>query len=276
MAAKQKLPPPPPAKSGNGAPAQVEPVNPDRFAIISGKVNSPERVLLYGPGKIGKSTLCSLAPNPVFLDIENGTGHMDVPRVEGLETYADLRACLQSNVLDGYDTIIIDSATKAEEMAAEHVLATVPHEKGHRVDCLEGYGFGKGFSHLYDAYLLLLADSDSQVRRGRHVIWISHECINDVPNPSGDNFIRYEPRLQSPKSGKNDIRNRVIQWADHVLFLGYDVVSQDGKGRGGGTRTIYTSELPDHIAGSRSVSVNIPFTGPTDGTIWSHIFGGQT
>jgi len=264
--------PPPPVK---GAAQPEIDTSADRFAVVAGRVDSPQRVLLYGPGGIGKSTLASMAPGAVFLDIEGGTGELDIPRVEGIGNFADLRACLQSTALDAYQTIILDSATKAEEWAVAHVLGHVKHEKGHRVDSLEGYGFGKGYAHLYDAFLLLLADLDSQVRRGRNVVLIAHECIVDAPNPFGDDFIRYEPHLQNPKSGKNSIRNRVVQWADHVLFLGYDVLAEDGKGRGGGTRTIYTSELPSHIAKSRRASMAVPYTSPEDGEIWETIIGGK-
>jgi hypothetical protein len=264
----KKMPPP-----VGGATTQATP-SADRFAVVAGRVDSPQRVLLYGPGGIGKSTLASMAPGAVFIDIEGGTGELDVPRVEGVQSFADLRAVLQSTALDAYQTIILDSATKAEEWASAHTLEHVKHEKGHRVDSLEGYGFGKGYMHLYDTFLLLLADLDGQVRRGRNVVLIAHECIVDAPNPFGDDFIRYEPHLQNPKSGKASIRNRVVQWADHVLFIGYDVMTKDGKGQGGGTRTIYTSELPSHIAKSRRASLAVPFTGPDDGEIWNTIIGG--
>ena len=230
--------------------------------------------VLYGTGGIGKSTLAGLAPNPVFLDIEGGTHALDVPRVEGIESFSDLRACLQSTAFDAYKTIILDSATRGQEWSEAHTLATVPHEKGNRVTSVEGYGFGKGYQHVYDTFLLLLADMDSQVRRGRNVILICHDCTADVPNPVGDDYIRFEPHLQAPKSGKASIRNRVVQWADHVLFVGYDVVGKDGKGRGTGTRTIWTFELPDHIAKSRTVREALPFESIDDSTIWQLIFDG--
>lgn len=276
MELQKPAPPPPPKRAAQTPAATAAPPNGDRFAVVGGRIASPQRILLYGPGGIGKSTLASLAPNPVFLDIEGGTRELDVPRVEGIDTFADLRACLQSNALDSFGTIIVDSATKAEEWAVAHTLANVKHEKGNTVTSIEGYGFGKGYQHVYDTFLLMLADLDSQVRRGRHVMLIAHECTADVPNPSGDDFIRYEPHLQSPKSGKASIRNRVVQWADHVVFIGYDVVSDGGKGKGAGGRTIYTSELPDHIAKSRRVSLSEPFNSPTDGSIWAAILGGAS
>ena len=272
-----KLPPPPKGKAASPTEAAAsQPASNDvtnRFAVTSGRIDGPQRIVVYGPGGIGKSSLAALAPNPVFLDIERGTGELDVPRVEGLDTFADVRACLQSNALDGFETVVIDTCTKAEELAIAHTLATIAHEKGHRVANLEGYGFGKGFTYVYDTFLLLLSDLDRQVRAGRHVILLAHECIADVPNPVGEDWIRYEPHLQAPKSGKASIRNRVVQWADHVMFIGYDVITKDGKGQGHGSRTIWPSERPDHLAKSRRIADPVAFA-EGDGSIWSLVLDG--
>jgi energy-coupling factor transporter ATP-binding protein EcfA2 len=270
--APAKLPPPPKANGRTQQPAA--PV--DRsFPITSGRLDKPQRIVLYGPGGIGKSTLAALAPGVVMLDVESGTYELDVNRVDGIDSFAELRACLQSDALNGAETVVIDSATRTEELAIAHTLASRPHEKGHHVDNIEGYGFGKGYQHVYDTFLLLLQDLDAQVRAGRNVVLVAHDCVDNVPNPTGDDWIRYEPHLQSPRSGKASIRNRVIQWANHVLFVGYDVVAKDGKGRGGGTRTIYPAELPTHRAKSRTLPPDpIPFEHAADDTVWQLIFGG--
>lgn len=258
-------------------PQQSQTQSKPRFAVTAGRIDSPQRVLAYGPGGIGKTTLSSLAPGCVYIDLEDGSKHLDVQRIEGIQSWADLRACLQSDVLDGFRTVVIDSVTKAEELAVEHTLATVRTDKGGHAKTLEDYNWGKGPTHVYDVFLPLLADCDLNVRRGRNVILIAHETVNDAPNPYGEDFIRYEPSLQAPKQGKKDtgnIRNRVIQWADHVLFIGYDVHSEDGKGKGAGTRTIYPNELPSHKAKSRTLTQPMPFTAADDGAVWSLIFGG--
>jgi hypothetical protein len=177
-------------------------------------------------------------------------------RVVGIEhdLVEQLRTALQASGWDEVDTIVIDSATRAEELAAAHVLATVPHEKGHRVRRIEDYGYGKGYTHIYDTMLLLLADLDAHVRQGRNVVLICHDCTQTVPNPSGEDWIRYEPRLQLTASGKAAVRLRVREWADHLLFIGYDVHVTDGKAQGGGTRTIYPTEQVHCMAKSRKLS----------------------
>lgn len=260
---------PPPPSSGPASAAA--PADPSRFTVTTGRVAAAQKVVIYGPGGIGKSSLARLAPNPVVLDIEGSTNRMDVARIAGIETWSDLRECLRSPALDGFGTVVIDSATKAEEMAVAHTLATVKSDKGQQVASVEGYGFGKGYQHVYDTFLHLLVECDRHIRAGRNVVLVAHVCTAKVPNPKGDDFIRYEPRLQQTKEGKASIRNRVVEWADHVLFVGYDVASEDGKGIGGGTRTIFTKELPTHIAKVREAGTPIEdraYQGPDDGAIW--------
>jgi hypothetical protein len=245
--------------------------------------NAGHRIALYGPGGIGKSTLTVQAPGPVaFFDLDDslprlqtvlGDSVENLKPVAGVETWADLRSALQADGWDGISTIAIDSLTKAEELAVADTLENVPHEKGHRVKGLEDYGFGKGYQHVFDTFLPLLADLDRHCRAGRHVVLICHDCTSTVPNPAGEDWLRYEPRLQAPKSGRASIRLRVREWADHVLFLGYDVdVTDKGKGRGAGTRTLYPSELPHCMAKSRTcaeaMAVGAGFEGDA---VWGEI-----
>lgn len=270
----------PPTKGGppkaNGSPAAA-PISADRFAVKSGRRVLPQKVVIYGPGGVGKSSLARLAPNPVFLDIEGSTNRLDAQRIDDVETWEDLRAVIQSDRLDSFGTIVIDSATKAEELAVAWTVKNVKTEKGQSVTSIEGYGFGKGYQHVYDTFLNLLVDLDRHIRAGRNVVLVAHVCTAKVPNPTGDDFIRYEPRLQQTKTGLASIRNRVVEWSDHVLFVGYDVLSEEGKGTGGGTRTIFTKEDPTRIAKVREVDSPIDqreYVNADDGAIWPLILGG--
>ena len=46
--------------------------------ITSGKIESAQKVIIYGPEGIGKSTFASKFPSPLFSDTEGSTKHMDV------------------------------------------------------------------------------------------------------------------------------------------------------------------------------------------------------
>jgi hypothetical protein len=241
--------------------------------LVFGKIPDKKghRIVLYGTGGIGKTTLACLAPGKVaFIDSDESLSALrsnlksigaDEPSIVSVNSFKELREALQSDGWQGIQTIVIDSITKVEEWCIAHTIATVPHEKGNiKIKSIEDYGFGKGLQHVYETFLPLLADLDRHVRAGRNVIMVAHECTSNVPNPKGEDWIRYEPRLQNPKSGANSIRLRCKEWADHMLFLNYDVVTDDKnkkKGQGSGTRTLYTSELPFCMAKSRTCSDTI-------------------
>lgn len=223
------------------------------------------RVVLYGPGGIGKTTLAAQAPGPVvFIDLDDSLGRLGVEAqaVQGIDSWQALRDALHAPGWDEVRTIVIDSATKAEELAIAHTLEHVPGDKGQFVQSVEGYGFGKGLRFVFETFVPLLADLDAHCRQGRHVVMICHDCAAPAPNPMGEDWLRWEPRLQSPKSGKDSIRLRVREWADHLLWYGYDVAVKDGKGMGSGTRTIYPVELPHCMAKSRTLQEPVPGPGP--------------
>ena len=253
-------------------------------AVQFGEVaaSSGHRVLLYGPGGIGKTTLASQLPGPVaFIDLDESlprlrsqleeSGRMaNIMPVTGIHNWQTLRDVIQADGWEKVRSIVIDTGTRAEELAVAHTLETVLAD-GKRVTSVEGYGYGRGFGFVFDTFLPLLADLDRHARAGRNVVFVCHDCTSTVPNPAGEDWLRYEPRLQSPNSGKASIRLRVREWADHVLFVGYDVsVGKGGKGRGAGTRTLYSAEVPHCMAKSRTTQETIPL-GDDGEAVWGEI-----
>ena len=269
-----------PVKPTNGTPAPAR--TPQATApptahagIKRGRVACAHKCVIYGPGGVGKTELASLANgNVLFIDLEDGSKFLDVARVDPApQTFADLLGAVRmASDSPDVDVIVVDSFTKAEELAIAHTLVTVKHEKGHAVDSIEGYGFGKGYVHVFETFLMLLQALDAAARRGKHIIGIAHDCTANVPNPAGEDWIRYEPRLQSPPSGKGSIRHRVKEWCDHLFYVGFDThVSKDGKASGCGTRTIYPTELPTHWAKSRLLSEVIEYQ-RGDASLWQALF----
>lgn len=269
------MPPPP---SPSGPPAATS--GPKRtFAVNSGVTADAHRVVVYGPGGVGKTELASLLSqigmSPLFIDLEEGSRFLNVTRLNpSPTTFDELRQVLQDDQLwESFNAVVLDSLTKAEELAVQWTLRNVPkNDRGELATSVESYGFGKGFTHIYESFLPLLGDLDAHIRKGRSVICMAHECTANVPNPSGEDWIRFEPRLQSPTGGKASIRHRVKEWADHLLFIGFDTsVDREGKAKGSGTRTIYPFELPTWWAKSRKLANPIPYY-QGDAEVWRQMF----
>lgn len=266
-----KAPPRPPAPRAPSAPrSQTPPAKTSALKFGSIPASAGHRALIYGPGGIGKTTLGCAAPGPVaFIDLDESLSRLrpklesmglvdNIKVVEGVGTWQQLRDVLVAPGWDDIKTLVIDPVSVAQEFAIAHTLEHVKKDSGQQAKNIEDYGYGKGYQHVYDTFLPLLADLDAHARAGRHVILICHDCPSNVPNPMGADWIRYEPRLQTVASGKASIRLRVREWADHVLFIGYDVdVSAEkgssGKATGSGTATLYPRELPHFMAKSRTL-----------------------
>lgn len=54
--------------------------------ITGGKVRKRQKVVIYGPEGVGKSTLAANFPAPLFIDTEGSTGNLDVNRFEDKPT----------------------------------------------------------------------------------------------------------------------------------------------------------------------------------------------
>lgn len=265
-------PPPPPAPAGKRSPSAAT----SSPAIQSGRTATAHRVVIFGTGGIGKSELIAnlkkIGINPLFFDLEDGTRFLDVDRVSPPD-YESLEAWLRdSDLLAPYGAVAIDSLTRLEEMCADWVVRNIKTDSGSTATSIESYGYGKGYSHVYDAFTRILASLDAIVRSGKHACCTAHECTTETPNPHGEDWLEYQPRLQSPKKTAM-IRERVREWCDHLLYIGYDTAVVKGRGVGSGTRTIYTAQMPTHWAKSRSTSESFPYA-HGDARIWQVLFGG--
>jgi hypothetical protein len=243
-----------------------------------------EKVILYAPSGMGKTTLAAMAPDPVFIGIDDGGRKIPNPRtrqpvlhVPGVETFADVRAALQSDVFDAHRTSVIDTATMLQHWALPHMFATIPHEKGQRVTSIEGYGFGKGYRHLFDLMHMILSDCDRLVRQGKNVILLCQEAAVSETNTAGENYFKSGPSLHH--SDKASVRKDYIEWADHVFRIGWANASvEDKKITPVSSRAVYTQPDATFEAKSRGTTFTdapvVAFERPDDDSLWRYLFPG--
>lgn len=58
--------------------------------ITKGKIDRAQKVVIYGSEGIGKSSLAAEFPDPLFIDTEGGTAHMDVRRIEKPQSWEEM------------------------------------------------------------------------------------------------------------------------------------------------------------------------------------------
>jgi len=242
-----------------------------------------EKIIVYGPSGIGKTTLCAALPNPAFIGVDDGGRKIRHPvtgepvlAVPGIETFEDVRAALQSDVFDAVDTVVIDTITEVEQMALPATFARVPISKGKRADNIEDYGYHKGYRHWHDTMRTILSDCDSLVRKGKNIVLIAQLATVRVANPAGEDFLEDAPDLFHDKN--TSTMNAYVSWADHVLRLGYSHVEVT-KGKAGSSqeRAVFVHPEIHFVAKSRTISTDyavVSFSEPNDDSIWRLVFNG--
>lgn len=205
--------------------------------IKRGKQQRPQRVIIYGPEGVGKSTLASGLPSPVLLDTEQGSSQIDVARLD-CRSYEDVLNAIESLRTEphNFKTVIIDSIDWCERFLQNSFLKEENRKKNAHHKSIEDLGYGKGYKMIEPVAMELLLRLNTLMSAGMNVVLVGHSrrVKFEVPETAGS-YDKYELNLSKY------VAPLVKEWADAMLFCNFVVTVQDGKGHGGNQRMVYTS-----------------------------------
>lgn len=213
--------------------------------ITKGRIATAIKTVIYGPEGIGKSTFAAQFPDPVFIDTEGSTVHMDVKRLPRPDLWVELLNEVEYVRQNPgcCKTLVLDTADWAETLCGEYICAR-DQKTG-----IEDYGYGKGYRFLFEEFGRLLNALEQVREKGVNVVICCHAAMRKFEQP--DELGAYDRwSLKLTDSPKASIAGAVKEWADMVLFANYKtiVVNVDGKGAAkgknkvqGGKRVMYTT-----------------------------------
>lgn len=214
--------------------------------ISSGKISRAVKTVIYGTEGIGKSTLASRFPNPLFLDIEGGTAQMDVRRIEAPKNWAELVSTVKEVAANPgiCGTLILDTADRAESLLVEHIC------RKYNQLSIESFGYGKGYTYLGEEWQRLMDVFNSCIDAGINVTVIAHAKQRKIEQPDQIGaYDHWEMKLS------RQVAPLLKEWADLLLFLNYKTIvvttDSNSKKAQGGKRVMYTSHNPAWDAKNR-------------------------
>lgn len=229
--------------------------------IIRGKIPGAQKIVVYGPEGIGKSTFASKFPNPIFIDTEGSTRHMDVARLKKPSSYPLL--CEEVKYIinnpDICRTLVIDTMDWAEQLCISDLCSRY-NKKG-----IEDFGYGNGYVYAKEEIGRFLNLLDEVIERQINVVLTAHAQIRKFEQPDElGAYDRYELKLGKKTSSQTS--PLIKEWADTILFANYKTLSiaTDDNGKKfkahGGTRVMYTAHHPCWDAKNRwGLKEEVPF-----------------
>lgn len=215
------------------------------------RADQPPRLLIYGPEKMGKTTLASEFPNPVFLQTERGeSGDLVLDSFGHLTSYAEVIEALTSLATEehGFSTVVLDSVSALQKL----IWAKVCQDSNVKTIELAGGGYGKGYIEADNLWLEVLEGLNFlRNERGMAVVLVGHAIISRFDDPETQSYSRYDIDLH--KRAEALLKREV----DAILLVKKDVtIKTEGKADraradGGDQRWIYTEGKPAFTAGNR-------------------------
>ena len=213
--------------------------------ITRGKIQSAQKVVIYGPEGIGKSTFASKFPDPLFIDTEGSTKNLDIARMDKPSSWTMLKneiAYVKANP-SVCKTLVIDTIDWAEQLCIDDICAL------YGKNGIEDFGYGNGYVYEKEDFGRFLNSLEDIIDIGINVVLTAHAQLRKFSQPDEiGEYDRWELKL-GKKTG-SQISPLVKEWADILLFANYKTVAvatdKEGKkfkAQGGG-RIMYTEHHP--------------------------------
>jgi hypothetical protein len=208
------------------------------------------KVCLYGPPKIGKSTLAaSIDPDhTIFLATEPGLGGLEVFE-SPIGSWRDFRE-VGAVLAEGnhpFKIAVVDTVDELVGMCAGHVLeglAEGNEQEARRFLHASDFDYGKGWDAIKGEFQLRVGRLCSL---GMGVIFISHDRENTLTDRVGR-----ERTVLGPRVGQKGPRTWLLGYVDYIFYLAQE----------GDERVLHTRPTENFEAGGRGVELPDPLPVP--------------
>ena len=183
--------------------------------ISRGKVQKAQKIVIYGPEGIGKTTFAAQFPDPLFIDTEGGTNAYDVARVDPSPNSWQMLTGYIDDVIKEKPckTLVIDTADWAEILCVEQLCAK------YKWTSLDSPGYGEGYTTLKEEFGRFLNRLSDVVEAGINVVITAHAMTRKFEQPNeAQPYDRWELKLQKKTAAI------VKEWADALLFANYKTI----------------------------------------------------
>lgn len=214
-----------------------------------GKQQVPPRICIYGGHGIGKSTIASQFPAPIFISTEDGIDNLDVTSFPKASKIDEVVNSIKTLIKEehSFKTVVIDSV----DWLVEPLIVSNVESNNDAKDL----AYGKGQMMVAEEFREILQGLDVlRTKRNMNVVLIAHAAVVKFEDPRTEPYDRYQPKLA------NRCNALLQEWADVLAFAAFKVIIKKSdagfnkdKTRGvtTGERLLHFVENPAYAAKNR-------------------------
>lgn len=232
---------------------------------VKSGITRPPVCLFYGQHGLGKSTLASETPDPVFIQTEDGLQGLTVDTYGLVHSFSALHDQLDAALESKFKTVVIDTLDWAEK----HIFKQCADDAG--VTDIASIPFGRGYSAA-EKYWWDIVGKLREINKTKLVVLLAHAQISRFESPETESYDRYTPDLHKKSAAL------LCEFADIVGFMSTKTITQTKdkgfgqtivKAKSSGDRVLYLEERPAFTAKNRyrmPDQIEIP-----EGQAWAQI-----
>lgn len=258
---------------------------PEWMKTLKAPKKEPVMATFVAEGGMGKTTLASLWPSPIFIPIEDGSAAL-VGRdcqpaffpVPGDAEYtgncsqigSDYAIECMERLAEGghpFKTVVLDSITRLSDIVEDEIVDAA---KGISIKLVHG-GFGAGYGAMANKHEKIRKIAGYLKSKGMHVVFLAHATSEKVSPPDAQEFTRYTIRMHKDSLTHYSDNVDLVAFIKLQTFVNGAVDATDksqgkaGKAVTSGKRIITCYPTPSHISKNRySITKDLDFVEGTN------------
>lgn len=221
--------------------------------VQKGAKQMPRKIIIYGPPKLGKSTLSGSAKNALMIPTEDRVAHIDCDKAPVVQSYEEIIDIFDFllNGKHAYKRVIIDSLDWLEPILHKHIC----EKKGFKSltdDHNKDTAFQKGLKyHAVEGWKTFFHNCDVLRDAGIDVILVAHDTTITVSPPDTDSYDKAVMKID-----KNALAV-VEEWADVIAYYTKEIfIKKDDHGINKKGKAISSNKRVLHLSGESAAMIN--------------------